>query len=1013
MWERSTRIKAESAPFAEQTIKGHRMEVMSLLSSSVHGTAPAPYLWLITAGLLLLCMEWIYPVTSSGQTGSERFAAVMAGYSAVLLSVGLFRTGWAVSMLIRLPIIYAALCLMYGASHPIEWGTAYPGMLNADLGEWIDKGRFRVMSRETRGLFMLCGWSMLLASVQYLVLLRRSISLFGTGTLVYLILLESLVGYDAYGSVVRSVCWLLFIQGLLYLLRLSEGTGHEAAVRDAAVREAQDIHGAVHRRTHRKMARSEKDNSRPMRRRVRIAWIAVSLGATSCLVLISMLPARMNVVSPAGHISVMDTVERLAKWAGYTPSGSIPASLSMTGYSTVDPPMGAPLVQGNEPVFTASTPVPTYWRGETRSYYNGSTWSDVEQRFHYADSSGMLRSDGWEEHPYWKRVRQIITMEREWRAPNPLFAGGLPVSLSFQDGNALNGKNEKRLLSSEDTGTLWLAGSGDRQARVQHYTVDVMVPDVTPDVLRQSAGMHGMKNAGSDSLKSTGLHEIHVSGDEKYVGLSGNGAKEQQTASMVQEKSIDYDGAKRAGTEKWSESWVEQQHAGLNEKMDIVLADTSSTGSDEKQNRNDDTKRVGSEKWDGSGEEQQHAGLNEKMDIVLAYTSSVGLDEKQNRNDDTKRVGSEKWDGSGEEQQHAGLNENMDIVLADTSSTGLDKKNGGLGVQEGSGGNKGNLVDPASIRRKDLQLPDTLPQRVKDLAAKIMGTSATRYDAVQAVRSYLQANARYSLDTRMPPRGRDFVDDFLFVTRAGYCNHFSTAMVVLLRAEGIPARWVKGYAPGQADPQVPGRVIVTQADAHSWVEVYFPGVGWMPFEATPGFDAAQAVDASAAASAGLQPGDGSPLPGAGSGLDRAGAWLAARARGLAAAPWPAAAIAAAAMLCAAAWVSALRLRPALRLRLLLAWPRSSFPDRERLLQAAAPVWHALARRYGPRPPGMTLREYAASPAVAAGTDGADIARFAADWERLLYGPDRPLRADSLDFLRRALRLTRRNPGRQR
>ncbi|MCK6078125.1 DUF4129 domain-containing transglutaminase family protein [Paenibacillus silvae] len=966
MWERNKRNEADSVSFAGQTIKGHRMEGISPLSSSAQGTAPALYLWLITAGLFLLCMEWIYPVTSSGQIGSERFAVVMAGYSAVLLSVGLYRTGWVASILFRLPLIYAALCLMYGASHPIEWGTVYPGMLNADLGEWIDKGRFRVMSRETRGLFMLCGWSMLLASVQYLVLLRRSISLFGTGTLVYLILLESLVGYEAYGSVVRSVCWLLSIQGLLYLLRLSEGTVHEAAVRDAAVRESQDIHGAVHR-THRKMARSEKNNSRPMRRRVRMAWIAVSLGATACLVLISMLPARMNVVSPAGHISVMDTVERLAKWAGYTPSGSIPASLSMTGYSTVDAPMGAPLVQGNEPVFTASTPVSTYWRGETRSYYNGSAWSDVEQRFHYADSSGMLRSDGWEEHPYWKRVRQIITMEREWRAPNPLFAGGLPVSLSFQDGNALNGKNEKRLLSSEDTGTLWLAGGGDRQTRVQHYTVDVMVPDVTPDVLRQSAGMHGMKNAGSDRTKGTSVDGIYVSGDEKYVGLSGNGAKEQQTASMVQEESIDYDGAKRAGTEKWNDG----------------------------------------------GEEQQHAGLNEKVDITLAATRSIGLDKKQSRNDETKRAGSEKWGDGGEEQQHAGLNAKMDIVLADTSSPGSDKKDGGLGGQKGSGGNKGNLVDPSSIRRKDLQLPDTLPQRVKDLAAEIMGTSETRYDAVQAVRSYLQANARYSLDTRMPPRGRDFVDDFLFVTRAGYCNHFSTAMVVLLRAEGIPARWVKGYAPGQADPQVPGRVIVTQADAHSWVEVYFPGVGWMPFEATPGFDAAQAVDASAAASAGLQPGDGSPLPGAGSGMDRAGAWLAARARGLAAAPWPAAAIAAAAMLCAAAWASARRLRPALRLRLLLAWPRSSFPDRERLLQAAAPVWHALARRYGPRPPGMTLREYAASPAVAAGADGADIARFAADWERLLYGPDRPLRADSLDFLRRALRLTRRNPGRQR
>ncbi|WP_208643824.1 transglutaminase TgpA family protein [Paenibacillus barcinonensis] len=963
-------MEAETAASAKRANRHDDMEVISPLSSSVHGTAPVLYLWLITAGLLALCMEWIYPVISSGQTGSERFAAVMAGYSAVLLSVGLFRIGWAASIVIRIPMIYVALCLMYGASHPTEWGIAYPGLLNADLGEWIDKGRFRVMSRETRGLFMLCGWSMLLASVQYLLLLRRSIALFGTGTLVYLILLESLVGYEAYGSVVRSVCWLLFIQGLLYLLRLSEGTGHAAAVRDGAMREGQGMHGDVHGRTHLKKERSEKNSSCPMRSRVGMAWVAVSIGSTVCLVLISMLPARMNAVSPAGHVSVMDTVERLAKWAGYTPSGSVPASLNVTGYSTADAPMGAPLVQGNEPVFTASTPVSTYWRGETRSYYNGSTWSDVEQRFHYTDSSGVLRSDGWEEHPYWKRVRQIITMEREWRGPNPLFAGGLPVSLSFQDGNVLNSKNEKRLLSSEDTGTLWLASGRNREERVQNYTVDVMVPDVTAEVLRRSAGMVRMKNAGIDRTKNEGLDKIYVSGNEKHAGLRGNktvDAKAQQTASMNYGQSMDYDEAKRAG----------------------------------------------SEKWDGSVEEQQHAGVNENEDIMLAATSSVGSDNKQSRNDDARRAGSERWSESQKEQYHDGLNEDMRIEFANISSASMDGKSVDLSVQEGSGGNKVNETDPASIRRKDLQLPDTLPKRVKDLAAEIMGTSATRYDAVQAVRSYLKANARYSLDTRMPPRGRDFVDDFLFVTRAGYCNHFSTAMVVLLRAEGIPARWVKGYAPGQADPQVPGRVIVTQADAHSWVEVYFPGVGWMPFEATPGFDAAQAVDASAAVAAGLQPGEGSPLPSAGSGLDRAGAWLAARARDVAAAPWPAAALAAAAMLCAAAWACALRLRPALRLRLLLAWPRSSFPDRERLLQAAAPVWHALARRYGPRPPGMTLREYAASPAVAAGTDGADIARFAADWERLLYGPDRPLRADSVDFLRRALRLTRRSPGRQR
>lgn len=904
MWERKTKLRTASFVSPDQAVKNRSSREVPPLSVDGPLTAPSLYLWLITAVLLVLCMEWIYPVTAAGQTGSERFAAVMACYSAVLLSAGMIRTGWAASIVLRVPIIYAALCMMYGAGHPIEWGVSYPSLLNADLGEWIDKGHFRVMSRETRGLFMLCGWSMLLASVQYLVMLRRSISLFGVGTLVYLIMLESFAEYDAYGSVVRSVCWMLCIQGMLYLLRLYEGTGHIESGPDQP-NEPQSKHRRVHRYTdgtaHQRIGRSthqnvyasrsgyqstdpgtiqstqqrtnqstlqtrmscRKNSSRPMRRSVFLSWIAVSLGTAVSLVLLSVVPARMTFVSPAGHISVMDTVERLAKWAGYTPSRSVPASLSVTGYSTVDAPMGAPLVQGNDPVFTANTPVSTYWRGETRSYYNGSAWSDVEQRFRYVDASGLLRADGWEEHPHWQRVRQIITMEKEWRGPNPLFTGGLPVSLSFQDGSKMNGKNEKSLLSSDDTGTLWLAAGRDRTERVRNYTVDVMVPNVTPEELRQSAGM--------------------------------------------EKKSVSEDEKKRFG--------VDEQ-------------------------------------------------------------KSAGLDHKKNRSDET-------------------------------TSTGVK-------TQENLAGSRDNPADPASIRRKDLQLPGTLPQRVRDLAAEIVGTSASRYDAVQAVRSYLQTNARYSLDTRMPARGTDFVDDFLFVTRAGYCNHFSTAMVVLLRAEGIPARWVKGYAPGEADPQVPGRVVVTQGDAHSWVEVYFPGVGWIPFEATPGFDSAQAEDASAAVVAAAQPGDGALLPGMSSGLARAGAWLAARARDLAAAPWPAAAaLAAAALLCAAAWACARRLRPALRLGLLLAWPRSSFPDRERLLQAAAPVWHALARQYGPRPPGMTLREYAASPAVAAGTDGADIARFAADWERLLYGPDRPLRADSLDFLRRALRLARRTPRRQR
>ena len=75
------------------------------------------------------------------------------------------------------------------------------------------------------------------------------------------------------------------------------------------------------------------------------------------------------------------------------------------------------------------------------------------------------------------------------------------------------------------------------------------------------------------------------------------------------------------------------------------------------------------------------------------------------------------------------------------------------------------------------------------------------------------------------------MDQFLFETKIGYCDNFSTSMVVMLRSLGIPARWVKGFAPGeivQREDSIPVYE-VTNNNAHSWVEAYFPNVGWMHF----------------------------------------------------------------------------------------------------------------------------------------------------------------------------------------
>ena len=137
------------------------------------------------------------------------------------------------------------------------------------------------------------------------------------------------------------------------------------------------------------------------------------------------------------------------------------------------------------------------------------------------------------------------------------------------------------------------------------------------------------------------------------------------------------------------------------------------------------------------------------------------------------------------------------------------------------------------------QLPETLPNRVRELAVELTSGEKNWYRKTKAIEEYLQGSAfSYSLqDVALPSENEDYVDQFLFQTMVGYCNNFSTSMVVLLRSLDIPARWVKGYTEGQYLAYADGmyEYEVTNNDAHAWVEVYFPLVGWVTFDPTPGF----------------------------------------------------------------------------------------------------------------------------------------------------------------------------------
>lgn len=132
-----------------------------------------------------------------------------------------------------------------------------------------------------------------------------------------------------------------------------------------------------------------------------------------------------------------------------------------------------------------------------------------------------------------------------------------------------------------------------------------------------------------------------------------------------------------------------------------------------------------------------------------------------------------------------------------------------------------------------LQLPERLDRRIGPLATTmILGANAdNRYDAAKAIESYLQREYSYSLE--MKAGGADPLADFLFNVRAGHCEYFATAMVILLRSTGVAARLVNGFLPGEYN-EAAGAYTVRQSDAHSWVEVYFPETrAWVTFDPTP------------------------------------------------------------------------------------------------------------------------------------------------------------------------------------
>lgn len=137
---------------------------------------------------------------------------------------------------------------------------------------------------------------------------------------------------------------------------------------------------------------------------------------------------------------------------------------------------------------------------------------------------------------------------------------------------------------------------------------------------------------------------------------------------------------------------------------------------------------------------------------------------------------------------------------------------------------------PDWVRDRYLEVPPTVPDRVRELAEEVTAAAPTPYEKVIALEQYLRG---YTYDDQIapPPPGVDGVDYFLFEVRAGYCDYYASALAIMARSLGIPARVSAGYSQGEYNAEVDAYRVL-ESNGHSWPEVFFPGYGWIEFEPT-------------------------------------------------------------------------------------------------------------------------------------------------------------------------------------
>lgn len=812
---------------------------------------------LYTSALLFgLLAEWLLPWLD-GEWGAFYGLRPLLAVIGCCLMVGVFRLPWPAALTGH--TVAVLLCIMTifrgEGESAADWLLRFAGALREQLVHFQAQG-LGAASGELRTALLFAGCAMLVPSLQSLVWLRQLALGFAAVTAAYLLLLHAFAGTDVLGALIRVSAEGLLLAAavaLPRLKRLEEGNSNAAA--EQTVREAGQGYG----------------------NKAVSSWLASSLVAVCLLAGGAALLSHGRAVSgepAAWTVSLSERVEQsirtMAERGGSVrQAAAVRGTAVSTGYGFDDSLLGGPIRRDDSVVFVGQSPVRAYWRGEAKSVYTGKGWTE---------GSGAT-----------------MLMETEKRL------------VAFGEGGAAEAESGAKPV--EGSGQAGAAGTGDTPE-----TGVGMAPgtDATP-------GETASLGSGSVTERADAIApEAGGSFGSTATGLAGNGAETVSAGAPGAGESLGSTGTGLAGN--GAETGGEAGAGADGRSGEAVPAVAGSGSSDPRSVTQTVIMQTPKRGWplfaggyDGhivelvAGDPElnlDHYVRSSTTGAMFPFSSEAAVKRYTVRSTlpvtdpDTLRglgVYGDETAAALERETPAAAAVAVTGTApgrageepADPGREGVPyPAEEGIAPLEGSGmlrsfrsgltaapasGLQAEAEKPAADMSEYLQLPDSLPGRVKALASEVAGGGLTnRYDQVKAVETFLQSSYRYTLEqTSLPPEGADFVDYFLFEQRQGYCVHFSSSMVVMLRAVGIPARWVKGFAPGEpstgdSSPLASAGVgsgaaaeaasltsyTVRASDAHAWVEVYFPGAGWVPFDPTPGFAGFDEAGAAAAFSGG-------------------------------------------------------------------------------------------------------------------------------------------------------------------